>query len=122
MHTPQRILLVEDDHIITHLMVSTLNKAGYEVIQKENGVQALEYLAQWSVDLILLDIYLPLLNGWDFLEKYHALPDHSAPVIAVSASEPERDLPDSVSVFLLKPFKMGSLIEAVRQVLEVHGS
>jgi CheY-like chemotaxis protein len=117
MPTRYRILLVEDDPVITHLIVTTLGKAGYEVLKAENGLVALESLATSKPDLILLDIYLPVLNGWDFLEQYQTLPDHSAPVVAFSASELDRALPDHVSLFLLKPFKMADLIKTVAEYL-----
>jgi two-component system response regulator BaeR len=111
------ILLVEDDRLIAQLIGSALAKSGYHISHVTDGVAALEHLEATQPDLILLDIYLPLLNGWEFLEKIQELSQSAVPIIALSATELEHPMPDNVSSFFLKPFRMARLIETINQIL-----
>ncbi len=115
MPESKRILVIEDDRLTSRLVSATLVKAGYEVMAVPDGMTGLEIIEIHHPDLILLDMYLPTLNGWGFLEKYAQLPEHTAPVIALSATQV--DIPGSVAGFLLKPFSPSKLLDEISRIL-----
>jgi len=81
------ILLIEDEEIIANLIVSELTEAGYDVKVAQNGKEGIEKILEKKPDLVLLDILLPILNGFDVLEALKEkgfLPD--LPVIIISNS------------------------------------
>ncbi len=79
------VLIVEDDAIIREGLAAILERAGYQVIPAAHGREALDRLREGPVDLIVLDMMLPVLDGWRFLERCRSgqrpLP---APVLVVS--------------------------------------
>ena len=80
-----RILIVEDTPIVREPMACLLRNEGYEVVSAANGVDALASLETKPVDLVLLDVLMPKMNGVTFLENFRANPRYSdVPVIAVT--------------------------------------
>ena len=69
MSESSRILVVEDDEITRSLMVDLLEHNGYEVVQAENGLQALDFLNQDVPDLIISDVMMPKMSGLEFFRK-----------------------------------------------------
>lgn len=65
----KKILLVEDDSFLSSLAARALDEAGYEVELATDAEKAMEYLSKGTPDLILLDLVLPGMNGFEFLEK-----------------------------------------------------
>lgn len=82
-HNP-RVLIVEDESVLNEAYQVILTSAGYEVITTFNGQEALEVLEKQDVDIILLDLRMPVLDGIGFLEAYQL---------------PKRDNPPKVVVF-----------------------
>ena len=108
----KRVLVVDDDLDIRELLAELLEGEGYEVSSAENGQQALLQARGNHPDLILLDLLMPVMNGWQFLEQQRIEPSISAvPVIVISAQE--NDL--AVATRLLKPFDIEDLLAAVHQ-------
>jgi CheY-like chemotaxis protein len=82
-----KILVVEDDEPILDLMDLLLHRLGYEPVLISNGPDALEYARREPPALVLLDIMMTPINGWEFLEKFRAEPPlKEIPVIIFSAS------------------------------------
>ena len=82
----KKILIVEDNPINMELTLDLLEFYGYDVIQAEDGIKALERLAEAKFDLILLDMQLPKMDGLEVLERIKKNPATAAiPVIAVTA-------------------------------------
>jgi two-component system, cell cycle response regulator DivK len=82
----KRILIVEDNPMNMELTLDLLEFYGYDVIQAEDGIKALERLAESKFDLILLDMQLPKMDGLEVLERIKKNPATAAiPVIAVTA-------------------------------------
>lgn len=79
-----RILIVEDDHNTSHLMRLVLKRAGYEPLQTENGAIALEVLDKEHVDLILLDVMMPTMDGYEFTEELRSC-GNNTPILMVTA-------------------------------------
>jgi CheY-like chemotaxis protein len=114
--TAARILIVDDDETIRQLVNICLSDEGYEVTEASNGETALASVADSTPDLILLDLRMPVMNGWEFARRYRALPGAHAPIIAFVASlDAERDrLGLETDGLLSKPFELDELLDAVR--------
>jgi CheY-like chemotaxis protein len=113
------ILVVEDDVIIREGLTTVLGRAGYQIIPAANGREALDRLREKPVDLILLDMMLPVLDGWRFLERrrrdQEPLP---APVLVVTGFE-EGSLEWAVALgaagYLRKPVAIETLLAEVER-------
>ena len=78
------ILVVEDDKNIRKLLVTILNQSGYQTLQAQNGVEALALLKKQPVDLLVLDIMMPQLDGYQTAEKIRTI-DTQLPIMMVTA-------------------------------------
>ena len=93
MRTPARILLAEDDRILRKAGEVTLSKKGYEVIVAVDGEDALSKAREHRPDLILLDVIMPKLGGFEVLARLQDQPDTRAiPVIMLSNLSDESDV------------------------------
>jgi signal transduction histidine kinase/CheY-like chemotaxis protein len=82
------VLLVEDDRSTREMMVHTLGKTDWEVLEADNGRVALDEMAAHRPDLILLDLMMPVMDGFDFLVELHANADwRSIPVVVLTAKD-----------------------------------
>jgi signal transduction histidine kinase/DNA-binding response OmpR family regulator len=82
------VLLVEDDRSTREMMKRTLDKTGWDVIEADNGRVALDEMATCRPDLILLDLMMPVMDGFDFLIELHANADwRSLPVVVLTAKD-----------------------------------
>jgi DNA-binding response OmpR family regulator len=110
-----KALIVDDDPDIAELVRMALTDEGYEVVLAPNGAAA---LAAWNVqpfDIILLDMRMPVMDGWTFARTYRELPGPHAPVIVVTAARDasERAAEISADGFLAKPFSLDELFDTV---------
>jgi two-component system chemotaxis response regulator CheY len=115
----RRILVVDDDESIRQFIEMALADRGYEVITAEHGRAALERIATAPPDLILLDMRMPVMDGWVFAEAYRKSPAPHAPVVVLTAA---RDAEQSAlqivaDAYLPKPFDLRSLHELVAAFL-----
>ena len=116
----KRILVVEDDDTIRDLITEILQSAGYRVERASDGLQALVKVSVSRPDIIVLDLMMPVMDGWTFLEHFRKNPECSGtPVVVTSAyhtpSKTARELP--VQAFLAKPFDMDTLVGVVERLL-----
>ncbi len=113
------ILVVDDDESIRLLVAEALEHAGYTVETAADGPQALERISQTVPDAIVLDIWMPSLDGFDFMRILRGAPEtRGVPVVAISAAYPERAALDlGAQEFLAKPFDVAALLDAVQRVL-----
>jgi two-component system chemotaxis response regulator CheY len=112
------VLLVDDDLVLRDILQDVLECEGYNVIPAADGRQALEFLrtSGGSVDapaLMILDLMMPLVNGWQVLDAIEDDPKLQVPVIVVSASGPARQ--EGRATFLRKPFNLVELLDTVHQ-------
>jgi two-component system, cell cycle response regulator DivK len=118
----KRILHVDDSWGCRQLVRAVLTFYGYEVIEAEDGVQAVTLAKQEAPDLILMDVYLPNQNGVDATINIKAELSEQIPVIAVTASDKMSDykrmMDAGCSAYLLKPFSPSQLLTLVRQYLQ----
>lgn len=80
----KKILIAEDEHALQKVLVDTLTKAGFTTIVARNGHEALQKFEEEKPDLLLLDIIMPELSGFDVLEQLRVKYDSKIPVIIIS--------------------------------------
>lgn len=120
----KKILIVEDDKFLRELIGQKLLKEGYDISEAVDGLKALEVLKDEKPDLILLDLILPGMDGFESLEKMKADPSISSiPVIILSnlgqKEDIERGLKLGASDYLIKAhFTPGEIIEKVKGVIK----
>jgi len=124
--TMTKILVAEDERDIRDLIAFTLRFAGYEVVTASNGEEAVERAAAESPDLILLDVRMPRLTGYDACKIIKADPNLTdVPVIFLSAkgqeSEIQAGLDAGAEEYLLKPFAPDELTKRIREILAKFG-
>jgi CheY-like chemotaxis protein len=110
------VLVVDDDPDLSELVAAVLRGEGYEVRTANNGAQALDDLHEHGVpDLILLDMKMPVMDGWEFARILNAEYDHLAPVVVISAAENpgQRAAEIGAKGWIGKPFDIDRLIGAV---------
>ena len=114
------ILVVDDDTHIRDLVCEALDVEGYQVRGATDGKAALDLLATWRPDLILLDLNMPRMDGWTFCEHQQEHPAISAiPVALMSAARNirARPLPCEPVAILEKPFDLDDLLRRVADAL-----
>jgi CheY-like chemotaxis protein len=113
-----RVLVVDDDAAIRRLIMAALKRDGYEFLEAPNGREALDLMRGERPDLVVLDLMMPLVSGWDVLQERLGDPVLSKiPVIIISANrEPElaRAVDQGICAFLPKPFDISALSALVR--------
>jgi CheY-like chemotaxis protein len=110
---------VDDEPAIREVLVSALEDEGYEVYAAPNGLAALDSVLAHPPDLILLDMRMPVMDGWAFAGAYRRLPGPHAPLVVVTAARSPRDWAASVGAdgVLAKPFDLDHLLDTVTRLL-----
>src|SRR5216683_7493642 len=80
----RRVLVVDDDPDIRELLVSVLTDDGYEATSAKNGRDALAVLDRWPADVVVLDLMMPVMDGWTFAERMRE--KWTIPIIVISAA------------------------------------
>jgi len=112
-----RVLVVEDDEFISGLVCDVLQDHGFEVDVAPNGAVAIAKVRELPPDMIVLDLMMPVMDGWEFMRRCRALPDCvEKPVLVMSAAHaPEFEAFGSYEV-LGKPFEVDELLAAVARL------
>lgn len=124
MHNPARILIVDDNETNRDILVTRLSKHGYETLQAADGEEALACASQHHPDLILLDVEMPKLDGFEVcrrLKKDAAMP--FMPIILCTARAASQDVVTGLDAgadeYLTKPIDQGALVARVRSMLRI---
>jgi DNA-binding response OmpR family regulator len=117
-----KILVVDDDRVIQQLLVVNLELEGYEVDVASDGEQALERVRDGRPELVILDIMMPKLDGWEVCRRIKQDPDvKDTPIIFLSARAQDMDVrrgyATGVDAYLTKPFDPVELLDLVERVL-----
>ena len=109
------ILVVDDDESLREQIVALLRDEGYRALGAANGREALDVLETDTASLILLDLSMPVMDGWQFLaEREHHHAARQAAVVLLSGMSFIRDAP-GVAGFLTKPIRPESLLDYARR-------
>ena len=117
------ILIAEDEQDIRDLIEFTLKYVGYEVVSVTNGQEAYQMAKKINPDLILLDVRMPVMSGYEACEKIKADPKiKHIPVVFLSAkgqvSEIKAGLEAGAVDYLLKPFTPADLNQRIKEILD----
>ena len=120
-----RILIAEDERDIRDLIAFTLRFAGHEVIATSNGVEAVEAALQHVPDLIILDVRMPRMTGYDACKRIKSEPSTKhVPIVFLSAKGQEAEVQAGLEAgaieYILKPFAPDQLTEQVQSILEAY--
>ncbi|MBC7329391.1 MAG: response regulator [bacterium] len=118
---PKKILVVDDERPIVRLVQVNLEHAGYEVVTAYDGKEALEKVEQEKPDLIILDVMMPQMDGFEVMQRLQANPKtRDIPVIMLTAKAQDADVfrgwQSGVTLYLTKPFSPFELISFVRRI------
>jgi CheY-like chemotaxis protein len=110
----ESVLLVEDDEDIRATLGEFLSGQGYEVETASNGQEGLKRLEKHKPGLVLLDLMMPVMNGWEFLEKKKTEPPEisKVPVLVISAVPGQPYVPGALAT-LKKPIDLHRLMDFV---------
>ena len=119
----RKILIVEDESNIAELINLYLKKEGYETMIAEDGGKALELYRLFRPDLVLLDIMLPVMDGWSVLRKVREA--GKTPVIMLTAKgelgDKVQGLEGGADDYIVKPFEMKEVLARIHAVLRRYG-
>lgn len=123
---PQTILVAEDQHHIRSLIEYKLRNAGYTVIGVEDGIAALQKVAEARPDLILLDVMMPLMTGFEVLVALKEKEEtRTIPVLLVTAQSKEDEIVKGLDLgaddYITKPFSPNELAARVKTILTRTG-
>ncbi|MDD4975193.1 MAG: response regulator transcription factor [Bacteriovorax sp.] len=112
------ILIIEDDLDISFAVSSFLQGEGYQVQIAENGFVALELIKKNGVpNLVLLDMMMPVMNGWQFATEFAAQFDNSSPIIVMTAAADAEQRAKDIGAtgWIEKPFGFSKLIALIKK-------
>lgn len=124
-NTSKRIMIVDDSAMIRHMVATELSKSGYQILTAKNGSDALDKIESSIPDLILSDIDMPIMNGFEFCEAVQK--DNrfkTIPFVVMSANSDrghmQRMLKRGAQAYLVKPFNMDQVTILVDKMLSDH--
>jgi CheY-like chemotaxis protein len=111
----ESLLIVDDDETIRDFLSMALSDEGYQVLTAANGRAALEVVARTAPRLILLDMRMPIMDGWEFARAYRELPGPHAPIVVITAARDAGDRAAQIEAddYLAKPFDLDDLLATV---------
>ncbi len=120
---PHKILLIDDDRSMLKLLGRYLDISGYEVVVAENGLAGIQTLYNERPDLIVLDVMMPRLDGWETCRRIRDMTNIPIIMLTVKGEEPDKlkafDL--GVDDYVTKPFSFAELAARIRAVLQRAG-
>ncbi len=118
------MLCIDDDPGFLEVLKSLLEKRGYDVLLAQSGKEALSMLEDFSPDLILLDIMMPGMDGWETLRKIRGMGCHVPVVVLTVLYEPEyreRSLAAGADAVITKPIEKAILFRTIECVVGKSG-
>jgi DNA-binding response OmpR family regulator len=123
----KKILVIEDDPAISRLVDYTLRHEGYEVVTAVNGLEGIRKAHQETPDLVILDVMLPGMDGFEICHQLRSKPDTAQlPILMFSAKAQEADKKTGLKVgaddYLPKPTAPAEIVSRVAKLLAKKGS
>ena len=120
----KKILLVEDNEMNWDMLSRRLRRKGYEVVVATDGKQGIEMSESEQPDLILMDMSLPVLDGWEATRQIRASKNQSVPIIALTSHAMKGDREKALEVgcddYDVKPIDFPRLLEKIQGLLGSH--
>ena len=117
-----KILIVDDEPDTVELMKVILEKEGFEILSAGNEKECLEKIRKEKPDLILLDIMMPDMSGWEVYDKIRKNDRKTkvmfVSVVEISEERKKRLIKDGVSDYMMKPFTRDELVRKVKAVIQ----
>lgn len=114
-----KILIVDDDPMLSELIGYNLESEGYAIVRAQDGQEGLAKFKTEQPDLVILDVSMPKLNGWEVCERIRAVSD--TPVMMLTAQGREEDIVRGLDLgaddYLTKPFQVRVLLARIRAAL-----
>lgn len=109
------VLVVEDDRSILSLVAMVLENEGYRVVTAENGQLGLDAAVRHNPDLVLLDMNMPVMDGWEFARELRATHSRKIPIVVVTASADAHRVAVEIGAVgsVPKPFNLVGLLDIV---------
>ena len=124
VETPGHVLVVEDDPDLMEIVRIMLDVSGYDVRCTRNGREAIAAVAQHKPAVVLLDMLMPVMDGWECARELRARYGRAVPIVVMTAAEHARARADEVGAVddvLPKPFERDQLIRVVGRYLQKGG-
>ncbi len=117
MSADSYILVVDDEYDLAEVVLMALRAAGHEAMAARNGREALAAVAARMPSLILLDMCMPVMNGWEFAKQFHATYGEAAPIVVITAAEQALQSAREVGAggALPKPFDVDMLLKTAER-------
>lgn len=116
------IMIIDDSPSIRQVVSMSLTKAGYEVLEAEDGQDALNKLENQKVNLIICDVNMPNMDGLTFLKTLKNLPNHKFTPVIMLTTESQQSLKmegkmAGAKAWMVKPFKPEQMLEAISKLI-----
>ncbi|NLN77587.1 MAG: response regulator [Armatimonadetes bacterium] len=123
---PKKILAVDDEKHIVRLVQANLERAGYQVVTANDGKEALQKVAEENPDLVVLDVMMPYMDGFEVLQNLRRNPStRDIPVVMLTAKAQDADVfkgwQSGVDCYLTKPFNPMELLSFVKRIFDSMG-
>lgn len=117
-----KILIVDDSEALRHILSLVLIENGYEVIEASDGIEGMSKLNGEKIKLMLCDVNMPNMDGYEFVQKVRQMPDYKfTPVIMLttesSVASKQKGKDAGASGWMVKPFKPAALLDAVSKLV-----
>ncbi len=117
----KKVLIVDDEEIIRRFLSIQMLKFGYEVKEAIDGVHALERLAEEDFNLVICDILMPIMHGWQLLRKIRENPKtKDVPVIVLTAKDEDSDMLKGYELganyYITKPFDIFEILSGIQMI------
>lgn len=122
--TARGVLVVEDDADLLTLLEIVLADAGYRVRTAADGRAALDRVAEEMPGVILLDMRMPVMNGWEFAREFRARYATGCPIVVITAAENARARAEEIGAdgWLAKPFDLDDVLRSVARHLQADAA
>ena len=122
-----KILVVDDEDSIVDVLEQSLSLAGYDVISAKTGASALVLIYRERPDVVLLDLMIPVVNGYEVVRELRRIPTtKNLPVILLTAVSPEEGEQAAVQLgandYLTKPWRLSSILAVIENALKEAGN
>lgn len=115
----KRVLVVDDEPAIRTMLLTILRRRGFQVDTASNGSEAIDRCLQCRYAVVLLDLMMPVMSGWDFLTQIESMSERPLVIVLTAGTLPRQLNPAVVTGTLRKPFDMELLVDTVNGCLSI---